>query len=201
MPTWRRYLVPKLFGVSTESTIPFAGSRYEQFVTGLLTSPQLHDMLTRYDYRLQLLPHYNLRQYLETFRFTSDRTELADATARSFQDLIRGCDAFITDYSSVHFDVAYLGTPIIYTHFDQEDYERGHAVVSWFDHENDAFGPVTHTLEETLAELESLLAAGCTRDPVYQDRIAAAFSYHDQNNSARVVAEIDAMVDRARAGR
>ena len=201
MPTWRRYLVPKLFGGDSEASVPFEGSTYQRFVTGLLTSPVLHEMLTRYDFRLQLLPHYNLRQELEDFEFTSDRTELADATTNSFQDLIRGCDAFITDYSSVHFDVAYLGTPIIYAHFDKEEYEEGHAVVSWFDHEKDAFGPVTHSLEETLAELESLLARGCTSDPAYKDRVAAAFTYQDHNNSARVVEQVDAMLENARAGR
>lgn len=201
MPTWRRYLVPKLFGPDAQAQVPFEGSTYQTFVQGLLTSPELHDILTRHDFRLQLLPHYNLRQELENFELTSDRTSLADTTSSSFQDLIRGCDVFVTDYSSVHFDVAYLGTPILYTHFDVEEYESGHAVVSWFDHERDAFGPVVHTLEETLAELESILARGCTRDPAYDERIRAAFTYHDHDNSARVVREIDAMLERSRAGR
>ncbi len=200
MPTWRRYLVPKLFGPDDEASVPFEGSTYERFITGLMHSPALHDILERHDYRLQLLPHYNLRQEMDGFEFTSDRTELADTTTHSFQDLIRGCDAFVTDYSSVHFDVAYLGTPIIYTHFDKDEYEEGHAVASWFDHATDAFGPVVYTLDETLAELDALLARGCTRDPAYQPRVDAAFTFHDHNNSARVVEQIDQMVDRARKG-
>lgn len=201
MPTWRRYLVPKLFGPTDEASVPFAGSTYERFVTGLMTSPVLHDILQRHDYRLQLLPHYNLRQEMEDFRLTSDRTELADTTRNSFQDLIRGCDAFITDYSSVHFDVAYLGTPIIYTHFDKDEYEDGHAVPSWFDHDTDAFGPVVYSLEKTLSELDALLSRGCTRDPAFQSRVDAAFTFHDHNNSARAVEQIDLMLDRARSGR
>lgn len=200
MPTWRRYLVPKLFSASDEASVPFEGSTYERFVKGLLQSPALHDILTRHDFRLQLLPHYNLRQEMEDFELTSERTELADTTRNSFQDLIRGCDVFITDYSSVHFDVAYLGTPIIYTHFDKDDYEDGHAIPSWFDHDTDAFGPVVTTLDETLAELDAVLSRGCTRDPVYQPQVDAAFTFHDHENSARVVQEIDAMVDRARRG-
>ena len=200
MPTWRRYLVPKLFSGDSEASVPFEGSTYERFITGLLHSPALHDILERHDYRLRLLPHYNLRQEMEDVELTSDRTELADTTAESFQDLIRGCDVFITDYSSVHFDVAYIGTPIIYTHFDKEDYEDGHAVPSWFDHDKDSFGPVVTTLNETLAELDAVLTRGCTRDPAYQPQVDAAFTFHDHDNSARAVAEIDAMVDRARRG-
>ncbi|WP_435201166.1 CDP-glycerol glycerophosphotransferase family protein [Janibacter sp. GS2] len=200
MPTWRRYLVPKLFGPGDEASVPYEGSTYERFITGLMHSPELHHILSRHDYRLQLLPHYNLRQEMDGFEFTSDRTEMADTTSNSFQDLIRGCDAFVTDYSSVHFDVAYLGTPIIYTHFDRTEYEDGHAVPSWFDHDADAFGPVASTLNETLTELDALLARGCTRDPAYQPRVDAAFTFHDHHNSERVVEEIDAMVDRARRG-
>lgn len=201
MPTWRRYLVPKLFGPTDEASVPFEGSTYERFVTGLMNSPVLHDILTRHDYRLQLLPHYNLRQEMEGFQLTSDRTELADTTKNSFQDLIRGCDAFITDYSSVHFDVAYLGTPIIYTHFDKEEYEAGHAVPSWFDHETDAFGPVVHTLADTLSELDVLLERGCTRDPAFQPQVDAAFTFHDHNNAARAVEQTELMLERARRGR
>lgn len=200
MPTWRRYLVPKLFSGDSEASVPFEGSTYERFITGLLHSPALHDILTRHDYRLRLLPHYNLRQEMEDVELTSDRTEIADTTVESFQDLIRGADVFLTDYSSVHFDVAYLGTPIIYTHFDREDYEDGHAVPSWFDHDTDAFGPVVETLGETLAELDAVLTRGCTRDPAYQPQVDAAFTFHDHDNSARAVAEIDAMLDRARRG-
>ena len=200
MPTWRRYLVPKLFGPDEEARVPFEGSTYERFVTGLMQSPALHDILTRHDYRLQLLPHYNLRPEMADFELTSERTELADTTAHSFQDLIRGCDVFITDYSSVHFDVAYVGTPIIYTHFDKEEYEEGHAVPSWFDHDTDAFGPVVETIGETLAELDAVLTRGCTRDPAYQPQVDAAFTFHDHDNSARAVAEIDTMLDRARRG-
>lgn len=200
MPTWRRYLVPKLFGPGDEASVPFEGSTYERFITGLLHSPELHDILTRHDFRLQLLPHYNLRQEMQDVELTSDRTELADTTAHSFQDLIRGCDAFLTDYSSVHFDVAYLGTPIIYTHFDKDEYEDGHAVPSWFDHDTDAFGPVATTLSETLTELDALLTRGCTRDPAYQPRIDAAFTFHDHHNNERVVEAIETMVDRARRG-
>jgi CDP-glycerol glycerophosphotransferase (TagB/SpsB family) len=169
-------------------------------VHGLLTSPRLHDILVRHDYRLQFLPHYNLRQELQDFEFTSDRTEFADTIAHSFQDLIRGCDAFVTDYSSVHFDVAYLGTPIIYTHFDKADYEEGHAVASWFDHETDGFGPVVHTLEETLQALEDLLERGCVPDPAFASRVEEAFTFRDHRNCERTVQEIDRLLQRSRTG-
>lgn len=187
MPTWRRYLVPKLFSGMDASLVPFEGSTYETFLRSFLSSPRLHEMLERYDYRLQFLPHYNLREQLTSFPLTSPRTVLADTDETPFQDLIRGCDAFVTDHSSVHFDVAYLGTPILYTHFDAEEYAEGHASVSWFEHVRDGFGPVVYTLEETLDALEDILARDCAPDPFYTARVDAAFTYRDHDNCQRVV--------------
>lgn len=186
MPTWRRYLVPKLFSGMDESLVPFHGSTYETFLRSFLASPRLHEILERYDYRLQFLPHYNLREELSSLPLTSPRTVLADTDHTPFQDLIRGCDAFITDHSSVHFDVAYLGTPIIYTHFDKQEYAEGHASVSWFEHVRDGFGPVVYTLDETLDALEELLARDCAPDPYYIARVDAAFTYRDHDNCNRV---------------
>ena len=191
MPTWRRYLVPKLFSDMDEATVPFEGSTYETFLRSFLSSPRLHEILERYDYRLQFLPHYNLHDQLSSFPLTSERTVLADTDHTSFQDLIRGCDAFVTDHSSVHFDVAYLGTPIIYTHFDKEEYAEGHASVSWFEHVRDGFGPVRYTLDETLDALEELLARDCAPDPFYMARVDAAFTYRDHSNCKRVVAVVE----------
>ncbi|HLS63660.1 MAG TPA: CDP-glycerol glycerophosphotransferase family protein [Ruania sp.] len=194
MPTWRRYLVPKLFSGMDASLVPFEGSTYETFLRSFLTSPRLHEMLERYDYHLQFLPHYNLREQLSSFPMTSPRTVLADTDRTPFQDLIRGCDAFVTDHSSVHFDVAYLGTPIIYAHFDKDEYASGHASVSWFEHVRDGFGPVVYSAEETLDALEELLARDCAPDPFYTARVDAAFTYRDHDNCRRVVAEVEALL-------
>ncbi|WP_168211807.1 CDP-glycerol glycerophosphotransferase family protein [Ruania zhangjianzhongii] len=197
MPTWRRYLVPKLFSGMDEAQVPFEGSTYETFLRSFLGSPRLHEILERYDYRLQFLPHYNLRDILSSFPLTSARTLLADTDQTSFQELIRGCDAFVTDHSSVHFDVAYLGTPIIYTHFDAKEYAEGHASVSWFEHVRDGFGPVVYTLDETLDALEELLARDCAPDPFYTARVDAAFTYRDHSNCQRVVRVVEDLLRRS----
>src|SRR5699024_1329528 len=60
MPTWRRYLVPKLFGASDDALIGYDGSTYQQFVHGLLASPRLADVLEEHDLTMVVAPHYNL---------------------------------------------------------------------------------------------------------------------------------------------
>lgn len=191
MPTWRQYLVPRLNGKPNPGQISFEGSAYQQFISRLLQSPRLRRLLETYDYRLIFLPHYNVASYFRESAIATDRISIADTDATSFQDLLRTCDAFITDYSSVHFDVAYLGTPVIYARFDEADYEAGHASRSWFDYERDGYGPVVRTVEGTIDALERTLERGCAVEEVYAKRVAESFTYRDRNNSARVVAAID----------
>lgn len=45
-----------------------------------------------------------------------------DQITRTVQDALRQCDLFMTDYSPTAFDVAYLGTPLIYAQFDAEEF-------------------------------------------------------------------------------
>lgn len=199
MPTWRRYLAPELYsddllkaGASGEQ--PFVGSTYQRFVDGLITSPRLHALLAEHDHRFELMPHYNLRAAYAGSTAGGDRVTVLDGGASDIQDVMRRCDLFLTDYSSVHFDLAYLGTPMVYTHFDADEFAAGHAEPSWFDHERDGFGPVTHDVESTIDAIEAWLTGDRRRGPLYDERARAAFTFHDRDNSARAVAAIEQLV-------
>jgi hypothetical protein len=198
MPTWRKYLVSKVLDGSVAGERPYEGSRYQRFMSGFLGSPRLQEMLERYDYRLTFLPHYNMAPKFVGAVVAGDRVTVADADSVAIQDMVRECDAFMTDYSSVHFDAAYMGTPLIYVRFDQEEYDTLHASPSWFDHERDGFGPVVEGLDSSLDALEALLARGCEQDPVYARRVEEAFPYRDQCNCARTVAIIEERLARIR---
>ncbi len=191
MPTWRKYLVSKVLDGAVEGERPFVGSTYQRFMSGFLESPRLQEVLGRYDYRLTFLPHYNMAARFEGAAVAGDRIEVADADSVSIQDQIRRCDALVTDYSSVHFDVAYMGTPVVYVRFDEEEYDTLHASPSWFDHRTEGFGPVVEGLDASLDALEELLARDCAPDPVYTKRVEEAFPYRDQQNCARTVAVIE----------
>jgi CDP-glycerol glycerophosphotransferase (TagB/SpsB family) len=194
MPTWRRYLAPKLFGDGASGEQPFDGSTYQRFVDGLLSSPRLHALLAEHDHRLEFMPHYNLREEYVDPSLGGDRVTVLDGGASDIQDVMRRCDLFLTDYSSVHFDLAYLGTPLVYTHFDREEFSAGHAEPSWFDHERDGFGPVTHDIESTIDAIEHYVRAGNVREPEYDERARRLFTFHDRDNSRRTVEAIEHLV-------
>lgn len=191
MPTWRRYLVPKLFSSSDESLVAYEGSAYQRFVEDLLTSPALAHILSDHDLTLQVLPHYNLASVLHLPSALTRRVQLLDAATADIPMLLRTCDLLVTDYSSVQFDVAYVGTPMVYCQFDAQDYSTGHSAFSWFEAKRDGFGPVTADAESTVKAIEAYADNGFAREPVYDDRASAVFAHHDDRNAERLVAAID----------
>lgn len=191
MPTWRRYLVPTLFSGSTETKVAYEGSTYQRFMSDFLGSERLARLLESHDLRMQVVPHYNLRELLRTEDLASDRVEVLDAATADIPRLLRTCDLLVTDYSSVQFDVAFVGTPVVYCQFDADEYADGHSAFSWFDPEQDSFGPVTRDVDATVAEVARYADDGFVREPAYDAKVGAVFAHQDQENSARLVAAID----------
>lgn len=197
MPTWRRYLVPKLFSSEESAAVPYEGSTYQRFITGLLEDQRLTAVLKEHDLNLALLPHYNLAAVLDV-RAGNDRTNVLDATKADIPGLLRTCDLLVTDYSSVHFDVAYVGTPIVYAQFDRDEYDSGHGRGAWFDFRRDGFGPVTADVPSTVDAIAHYAGNGFTREDEYAARVERIFTHHDQLNCQRLAAAIDALEVRSR---
>lgn len=193
MPTWRRYLVPKLFSGSATSLIAYEGSDYQKFVETLLTSPALAQILNDHDLRLQVLPHYNLAAVLNLPPELTERVQLLDAATADIPQLLGSCDLLVTDYSSVQFDVAYVGTPVVYCQFDVQEYTAGHSAFSWFDADRDGFGPVTADAESTVEAIRVYAEKGFVREAVYEERATSIFAHRDDRNCERLVAAIDAL--------
>ena len=159
-----------------------------------LTSQKLAAILEQHDLKLIMIPHYNLASNFHAGFSSSPRIEVGDAKTANIPQLLKECDALITDYSSVHFDVAYVGSPIIYAQFDQEDYKNLHGASSWFDFQRDGFGPVVSTAAETVGALEYYASRNFEREPLYSGRLERVFEYHDRANRARIAQAIDSLV-------
>lgn len=195
MPTWRRYLVPTLFSGSDETQVAYEGSTYQRFMSNFLGSERLARLLEEQDLRVQVVPHYNLRALLRTDDLASDRVEVLDAATADIPALLRSCDLLVTDYSSVQFDVAYIGTPVVYCQFDAEEYASGHSAFSWFHPAEDGFGPVTHDVAETVSAVERYAEVGFAREARYGERVSAVFAHQDRHNCERLAEAIDALFD------
>lgn len=197
MPTWRRYLAPTLFSNSDETQVAYAGSTYERFMTDFLGSERLAALLEREDLRLLVAPHYNLQNLLNDQDVASQRVEVLDGATVDIPALLRSCDLLVTDYSSVQFDVAYVGTPIIYCQFDEDEYTSGHSAFSWFEPQQDGFGPVTRDAASTVDAIEHYVRERFAREPLYSERVDSVFAFRDRHNCERLVAAIDALAGQA----
>ncbi|MGW6398559.1 bifunctional glycosyltransferase/CDP-glycerol:glycerophosphate glycerophosphotransferase [Streptomyces sp. NPDC055134] len=195
MPTWRKYLtIPSYLqqeGADQDAVNEiFRESAYRTFVVRLLRDPKLMEALEYYDYTLDFLPHYEMRNMIDGVVPDHPRVQRLDQTKVSVQTALRQCDLFITDWSSVHFDMAYLGTPLVYARFDPDEYWAKHARKGYFEAEHDGFGPVCGNVDEVVTEVIRYLGNGCAREPEYDRRARAFFAFEDRNNCARATAAI-----------
>lgn len=185
MPTWRGSAYPK-----GEAFLDTAFYRHYQ---SFLQAPALHDLLERYDFQLVFYPHVELQRELSSFHSDCPRVHLADCTTHDTQQLLQRCALLITDYSSVFFDVAYLGKPVLYDPFDEAEFRRYHYQKGYFDPRRDGFGPVCTSQAELLGQLEHYLAAGMELPELYRQRSAAFFPLRDQHNCQRIFEAIRAL--------
>ena len=190
MPTWRQYLVPPRREPGAPDT--FTGSNYERFFRDLLNDPRLHAALERHDHTLEFYPHYNIDRYYQGSEMPHPRIRLSTFKQREVKDALIECSLFITDWSSVVFDAAYLGRAVIHAPFDEEEYLHGHYGLGWMTVDTLGFGPVARDVDQLIGQIEHYLDTGSAREPLYTERAATVFSHRDQECSRRVY---DAILD------
>jgi CDP-glycerol glycerophosphotransferase len=169
-PTWRDDFV---FGGSTEP------------VTLALDVARVADDLGR-DHRFLLRLHYML-----TGRLTAiEHPAVRDVSSRpEISDLYLAADVLITDYSSVMFDFAVTGKPMIFFAYDHAAY-RDSLRGFYFDFEPIAPGPVIESTPALVAALREAPDGGA-RYTAFRERYC---HLEDGHATARVV-------DRLMAGR
>lgn len=177
MPTWR--------GSHYPSGAEFPNTAFYRHYQGLLNHPALHALLEQADCRLIFYPHVELQGELHHFSTTSPRIVLADRHMYDVQELLMNCSALVTDYSSVYFDVAYLGRPVIYDQFDEAEFRALHYRKGYFDYDRDGFGPVCRTEQELLVQLRACVERNFEAEGRYRERAQRFFRMRDSDNCLR----------------
>jgi len=106
----------------------------------------------------------------------------------SVQKMIKESNLLITDYSSVSWDFFYLDKPVIFFHFDSEDYlnHRG----SYLDLEKDIFGDRANTVHSLINLLQYYIDNNFQEKEKFQLAKPNFFKYFDKNNCERIYQEI-----------
>lgn len=163
----------------------FSKSAYYKAYNSLINNKQLEEILERNNLELIFYPHYEIQRYLHLFKTTNNRVKIADRSKYDVQSLLKGSKLLITDYSSVFFDFAYMKKPVIYYHFDYDEYRKSHYKEGYFSYVKDGFGPVVKNEEELLNSLISSESLGFKMSDYYLDRLRKFFTLYDENNRER----------------
>lgn len=198
-PTWRAPLAPVVAQGSHRRAIApeFLESEYARNWLAVLQSTALIDACERAGLRIGFLPHPNMQGLVElldlppiiqSFTFAKD----------DVQEVFSRAAAFVTDYSSMAFDVAYIHRPIVYFQFDLASLNSGahFGRAGYFDYERDGFGPVAHTPDQVVATIAETIAHGRVPSPTYRARMDAAFPLRDGKCCERALEEIRASTRR-----
>ncbi|WP_320783704.1 glycosyltransferase [Streptomyces sp. CRN 30] len=191
MPTWRRDIVVPSYNRSRRPKVQFAASEYYRFFSLLLEDERLRNALRESGVRLEFFPHYEIRPYLRHFKVDHPSISVADPKKRGVQEAMKECSLLVTDYSSVFFDVAYMGKPVVYVPFDEDDFYGRHYRRGYYNLSEDGFGPVCRTVDDAVDEIIAAIDRKFTVESPYSDRVDEFFVRRDMANSARVFEAID----------
>ena len=181
MPTWRGFI---------RSKEGFLKSKYYQQFQSLLKNKELNSILETNGYELIFYPHYEFQKYLDCFNVSENCIKLASFQEYDVQTLLKESKLLITDFSSVFFDFAYMKKPVIFFHFDANEFFERHYEKGYFNYEQDGFGCVCLTTEDVIEALKKHLLNDCLLEDIYKQRIEAFFSLHDENNCQRIYEKI-----------
>ena len=178
MPTWRGWL-------EEQSDEVFRESEYFQAYSSLINSPRLAQILEKYDATLRFYIHPKLGYLINNFGSNelSPRVQLIEQGSEPLNEIMMECNALITDYSSVCWDMLYMDKPIVYYQFDQELYEE--TVGSYVDLNNDLPGDVCMTESQVFDALEACAKRGFTLTDEHAEMASKWFAYKDTKNRQR----------------
>lgn len=180
-PTWR----------SLDINAKFNDSEYFKKFQSLLSNEKLLMTLKQNKYKIKFLLHPVFAKYKSLFNnLANEYIEILETSQIEYYKMFNECNIFITDYSSIHFDVAFLKKPIIYYQFDKEYFFNKHYQKGYFDYEKDGFGKVIERENDLINEIIYYIENDSHIRKEYKEKIEETFMYLDHNNSKRVFDKI-----------
>ena len=161
----------------------FIYTDYFKFYNDLINDPKLLFQMSKYNYTGIFCLHPCFSAQWVDFNQNNIFSVLDKC---DYQKLLLESSLLITDYSSIFFDFAYLRKPIIYSHFDYEEYRDNHYQKGYFDYRTDGFGPICKHINCTVDEIIFEIKNNCNLTKKYLRRINKFFTFSDDNNSKRI---------------
>lgn len=189
MPTWRRYLHDS-FKTQQQNEEFFLKSSYFKHYSELLSNKEFSEFLSLNNIKVKFCLHAEFLRYWHLFDHSNPNIEFLGKDANIHQ-LLMDTSLLITDYSSVFFDVAYMGKPTIFYHFDYEEFRSKHLSEGYFSYERDGFGPIATTVDELISCIEYNRGDNIFKmQPEFENRVSRFFPIRDNRNCERIYNEL-----------
>ena len=127
-----------------------------------------------------------LQKYLNFFQTNTDCIKLASFKDYDVQTLLKESELLITDFSSVFFDFAYMRKPILYFHFDEDEFYGKHYDRGYFDYNEMGFGEICLSIDQVVEKIIYKIKDRMHVEAVYKKRMEAFFQLYDNKNCERI---------------
>jgi CDP-glycerol glycerophosphotransferase (TagB/SpsB family) len=159
-PTWRMNIkgTTKINTYESIYSDTFKFTDYFNFYNNLINEEKLIYTMKKFNYTGIFCLHPSFSSQYKDFK----ANHLFSVKRKcNYQKNLIKASLLVTDYSSIFFDFAYLRKPVIYSHFDYEEYRMNHYPQGYFDYEKDGFGPITHDSKDTVNEIIKEIENNC----------------------------------------
>lgn len=195
-PTWRSSL-SKGFDPDDGGAIvleeDFLHSDYYKAFVGLIQDERLVKHLRDNGFVLDFVVHPGFARCAYLFP-ESDVVRIVSEC--NYNEEFKKASILITDYSSVAFDFALLGKPVVYFQYDEDTYYGGGHWFKkgYFDTRRDGFGPVLNGKDDVVDYVIGLIDNDCAIEESYLQRVKDFFFNPPQGSSSSAII-YDAMLN------
>lgn len=177
MFTWRTY-------TETEE----GRNRYLDNIRSFLTNKELLECLKENKIKINVVLHSFVHKYYSFIKEIESENVTILAKDTDIQSELINNSLLITDYSSVAWDFIYMNKPVIFYHFDLEEYlmERG----SYLDLKKDLFGDIAYDEDVLIELIKKNIKNKFQFNDSFNEKIKQYFKYTDNKNCERAYEEI-----------
>lgn len=175
MPTWRNW-------IKTEKEL-LESDYFDRYIN-LLKNEKFLEIVKKNNYIVKVYFHYHIDNLIKNINLIFDKNvQIINRHKEDIQKLIKNSDILISDYSSVMFDFAYMGKPVILYQFDYKDFYNNHYNKGPID-KKDLFSLIGESEIEILKHLENI-CEGKISKKMHMKKTSKFIKNIDNNNCKR----------------
>lgn len=177
MPTWRTWM-------DGMSNAEFVKSEFYSKYIEFLSSDRLNKILEKNNVKIKFFLHPKFKSYIDLFNVKSDNVETFGFLEVPLDEMIMKSSMMISDYSSIIWEMFYLGKPCVFYHFDKDKYLEYEG--SYMDFDKDLFGDTTFDVDSLVGVVEEYIDSDFAEKDKYHKMRPKYLTYVDNDNSKRI---------------